>query len=65
MNNFDHLLYLIKLQGAEKALQSVDIEAIDDITIKVIARTIMTGCERLQEELVDRIAERDAPKSAS
>lgn len=57
--SIDHLLYLINEQGVEKALDGIDIESIEDKTIKIICRTIKSSCETLKDVLVDRIHERD------
>lgn len=63
MDYLDNLLYKVKLQGAEKTLKNMDVDTIEDHTIKVIARTILTACERLEEELVDKISSRDSAKT--
>lgn len=65
--SIDHLLYLIKQVGVEKALQGIDIESIEDPddpmeknSIRIICRTIKYSCEELERVLIDRISERDA-----
>ena len=58
--SIDQLLLLVKEHGAEKALKYIDIETLDDPTLKIIARTIRHSCEALENELVDQIYKRDS-----
>jgi hypothetical protein len=57
--SIDHLLYLIKENGVEKSLDMIDIESIEDHTIKVICRTIKYSSEELEKVLIDRIYDRN------
>lgn len=59
--SIDFLLYTIKQHGIEKALKMVDIETIEEgtgNTIKVICRTIKYSIDKLEEELLDAIFQR-------
>jgi hypothetical protein len=58
--SLDHLLFLIHTVGAEKALASVNIESIEDLTVRIIARTLVNSCMELEAVVADRIQERDA-----
>lgn len=49
-----YILRLIEVHGSiEKALNYIDIEQIDDLTIKIICRTFKASCEGLMAELND------------
>lgn len=63
--SIDHLLLLVKEHGAEKALKYINIEDIEDHTVKVIARTIKYSGEALENTLIDKIYERDAKINGS
>lgn len=51
MTDLINLLKLVKKHGSLAAVKSIDIEDIDDITIKIICRTLVNSDEQLIELL--------------
>lgn len=57
MTSNEEMLHAIKSIGFQKFIELVDIEKIEDHTVKIICRTIQTSFEELENVLVDRIHE--------
>jgi hypothetical protein len=47
----NYLLHLIEQHGVLEALNKIDIELIDDLSVKTIVRTLLFSVECLMEEL--------------
>ena len=57
MTSNEEMLHAIKTIGVGKFIELVDVEKIEDLTVKIICRTIATSFEELENVLVDRIHE--------
>lgn len=55
MTTFEEMLFVIKEYGVPKFLELVDIEAIDDITVRTVCRTAVYSMEELPKLLTSRI----------
>lgn len=55
-NKLIELLDLINKFGIENAIKSIDIESIDNLSIKIILRTIQTSHENLILELTEALS---------
>lgn len=64
MNEYDIFLNLIKDNGTENVLKSIEIEKIPNIDIKIICRTIMYSIEELTKKLIEySIEEKEKAKT--
>lgn len=55
MTTFEEMLFVIKEYGVPKFLEHVDIEAIDDITVRTVCRTAVYSMEELPKLITSRI----------
>jgi hypothetical protein len=55
-NQLKQLLSLIETVGIESAVNQTDIEAIEELSIKIILRTIQTSHENLIMELKEALS---------
>ena len=54
----EELLFHIKQDGITKTLERIEVETIEDHTIKVICRTIKYSHDELVKVLIDRVFDR-------